>query len=1835
MSLYNIAASDNYIVHNTGAGTLKVYKSVLGDWTDATLHQTISVGLDVETIAIDGTTVVASVSSTQAYVYNADTGAQTNTLTIDHAYDGYRTNENIAVSGNYALFGNYTETDVYSNSGRARIVDVTTGSVVSTIDNPNDFSTKAGDYFGWTVAIDGSYAAVAATREDKLGATNVGQVYIFNTVLGDWSDTSLLYTLDPQATNSSYIKSIDISGDYAAIMTSTETTIIQISTGNLIQTLAHKAEGQSTTDSRSANVVLNGSYVAIAELDVIDTTNQNAVDSMMRSSVYYTALGDWTDASLTVSKEYFGLNLQWFHNYNNRIAISGSHVVNLIGTWIDGEVTLDIYPSDGSATPSKTILPEQVYYTPEFANVISTDSNYIICGSPDISGITEYYTGNAGIFDTSGNLIFALQNPTPSGFLTYASSRFGASVDISGNYAVVGAPGDLFYGNPYPQPVDYADDTIYGRIHIYYTALGDWTDTVLLHTIDDPSASTGSMFGYEVVIDGTEVYVSTPRIGAVRSYNLATGNLTQEFPKLSIGFLDNTTTFQGSWFGTSLSVSNGYLAVGHRGKDTNSTDNEGEVIIYDIASNSIAARLSNPNAGNGSENDFFGAKVELDNGYAIVTSGILFDSSDINIASGDTTDDVDQRNLGTIHVFKTTLGDWSDITTEHTLSGFVNDYWTRDMEMGWDISASSGKVVVGCPSYDDGANISYGNAFVYDIATGAMLYNFENPHPITYPLTDTDKFGWYVHLNNDLMCVSAKYKISHPYESGYWGASGGRAYAVDITTLSVVTPVAVNDIGYSTTLSEVVTGDLRPNDQWVTFNDTYELDGSYPGVTLNPDGTFEYTPSVCYLGDYIFQYKIVKPNGTTSNTATVTIEVIEPLPIVADDSYTNINSETTNGNLGTNDPCVITGYTFELVGGPYPEVNLNSNGTFSFTPSTCFVGDYIFQYRVLSTPSNFASNTATVTIACSEPKVIAVNEAYTSNSWDTVLGDVSDNDICSDPSYTYAIVGTPPAELDYFNADGTFSFSHVAPFLGSKSFQYNVTKPNSYVSNTATVTVTSNGVIANNDTFTSVDSELVSGSVATNDTYGNGDTFALVSDPSGYVLSFNSDGSFTFQAPAPFLGDYVFTYKLIDGSTLAESTASVTVQCSRTPIVVVDDAYDSLHWATVVNDVSANDTVLPVDTYELVGGPYSDMDYFNTDGTFSYTPSWGNADDRVFQYRVLDGYTGLYHNATVTISYTRTVTVVAVDDNYDTYNWVQIAGDVSLNDTYDPAIDSFVLVSDPEGLVDSFNSDGTFTATNNFPLTIVESFTYGIVDSRTSIVYPATVNLDSHFTYDLSEYPRLRAQAGNSDYNLYMRFPFLRNSIDTATGLATHSARFGEATDSTVEDTTAKIIAWIDTYGHYTNNTMPKAIAEVIDPNYFDNALDAKPSEIPDQSLSGNPEGMYTMADAEFWVMGISEINDNIVYIYLDSSYATTGTIWFGPDPTFIRDGWFSEAPNASVCNNSPVNMTLPESSYDGSAPFDGELYDYYNLKHYYEIYGPPLASPFPARWLPGYMYDGGIYYNYRLSPTGTYHDFEEPRGQIPSTYVNSTGITSYRNFITDPVYMDLISPGEGDVNTVYDLNGNLIEPATVTVTSEIPSTRHTTRSMKTNVITTGARRFMFEFEYAPMTLSDASMIIDSLERYKGRNSYFYMPIPYVAALGVNTFYDRAGNTDNTVDVFESVHPSSGETSGGKYDDTVVLFNCPVDYFPAGLIFRFSNHDKVYKTISEATRSSNGDVKLHFDPPLLQSVDGAQIVLRELYDGLSGKRNLVRAKLMDDYFDYTTDASGLVSLKIKLYEDIQ
>jgi VCBS repeat-containing protein len=329
---------------------------------------------------------------------------------------------------------------------------------------------------------------------------------------------------------------------------------------------------------------------------------------------------------------------------------------------------------------------------------------------------------------------------------------------------------------------------------------------------------------------------------------------------------------------------------------------------------------------------------------------------------------------------------------------------------------------------------------------------------------------------------------------------------------------------------------------------------SHGSLSLNSNGSFNYTPAAAYIGSDNFTYK-ANDGMADSNVATVTITVNNRAPVAANDSYSvlfntllNVTSPGILSNDTDADGDALTASLVTPVG--HGSFSLNSDGSFSYTPTADYIGSDSFTYRAYDGTANSNTATATITVIGANHPPVAINDTYSTYKnapLALAASGVLSNDTDADNNpLTAVLVSTVSHGSLTLNTNGSFNYTPTSAYFGSDNFTY---KANDGIadSNVATVTIAVNNraPAAANDSYSLPENTILNiaaPGVLSNDTDADGDslTAALLSTVSHGTLTLNSNGSFTYTPTHNYAGSDNFTYRAYDGITYS-NTANVTI----------------------------------------------------------------------------------------------------------------------------------------------------------------------------------------------------------------------------------------------------------------------------------------------------------------------------------------------------------------------------------------------------------------------------------------------------------------------------------------------------------------------------------------------------------------------------------------------------------------------------------------------------------------------------------------------------------------------
>ena len=234
-------------------------------------------------------------------------------------------------------------------------------------------------------------------------------------------------------------------------------------------------------------------------------------------------------------------------------------------------------------------------------------------------------------------------------------------------------------------------------------------------------------------------------------------------------------------------------------------------------------------------------------------------------------------------------------------------------------------------------------------------------------------------------------------------------------------------------------------------------------------------------------------------------------------------------------------------------------------------------------------------------------------------------------------------------------------------------------------------------------------------------TVELISAPGVGTLDLQSDGSFSYTAPANFNGGVTFTYRAVSGGAPSVATlVSIQVDPMNDSPTAADDAYVAVAGTSLGVDAPGlldNDSDLDGDTLEatLLTPPTGGTAFVNPDGSFVYVPGPGTVSDS-FTYDASDG-TASSGPATVTITvvYPPNEPPTAVDDyvtiTKNTHIIINVvANDYDTDGTVDPASVAVVTLPVRGGsVVNNGNGTITYNPRKNFKGT--DMFSYVVSDN--------------------------------------------------------------------------------------------------------------------------------------------------------------------------------------------------------------------------------------------------------------------------------------------------------------------------------------------------------------------------------------------------------------------------------------------------------------------------------------------------------------------------------------------
>ena len=607
--------------------------------------------------------------SGEAYLYDVNSGNLLETFINPNPATGDNFGYSVALDGDKALVGAYSDDTDVASSGAAYLFDVNSRQLLDTITKP---TPAAYDYFGIAVALDGDKALVGAYFDDT-GAVDSGAVYLYDVNSGDLLHTFTKYIPLPQ---DHFGIAVALDGDKALVGAYGDDTgakdsgaayLYDVNSGNLLETFINPTP--ATGDNFGFSVALDGDKALVGA----SSDDTGAKDS---GEAY---LYDVNSGNLL--ETFINPNPATGDNFGYSVALDGDKA--LVGAYSDDT---DV-ASSGAAylfdVNSGNLLKTFASPTPAendfFGRAVALDGDKALVGAPsDDTGAED--TGAVYLYDVNScQLLDTFINPTPAAY-----DFFGQAVALDGDKALVGA---------------HQDDTgakDSGEAYLYDVNSGNLLDTFI-----NPTPAAYDFFGWAVALDGDKALVSaySDDNGAISSgaaylYDVNSRQLLETFI--------NPNPAPYDWFGYSVALDRDKALVGAY-KDDTGVQFSGAAYLFDV--DNLLHTITNPTP---ADNDWFGHPVALDGDKALV--GAYFD-------------DTGAVNSGAVHLFDVNSGNLLNIITNPTPA--ASDYF------GYSVALDGDKALVGAYGDDTGA-VDTGAAYLFDVNSGQLLKTFTKLTPAAY-----------------------------------------------------------------------------------------------------------------------------------------------------------------------------------------------------------------------------------------------------------------------------------------------------------------------------------------------------------------------------------------------------------------------------------------------------------------------------------------------------------------------------------------------------------------------------------------------------------------------------------------------------------------------------------------------------------------------------------------------------------------------------------------------------------------------------------------------------------------------------------------------------------------------------------------------------------------------------------------------------------------------------------------------------------------------------------------------------------------------------------------------
>jgi hypothetical protein len=566
------------------------------------------------------------------------------------------------------------------------------------------------------------------------------------------------------------------------------------------------------------------------------------------------------------------------------------------------------------------------------------------------------------------------------------------------------------------------------------------------------------------------------------------------------------------------------------------------------------------------------------------------------------------------------------------------------------------------------------------------------------------------------------------------GTVGTNYTSVDAVTIAINPggDVVANSDQYTALEDKPLTFNVLDNDTNADPNTSIRLLGVIPGsgsVSAQPNGLIAYQPAPNIFGTDVFTYVVGNGAlGADMGVVTITIDAVNDPPTAVADVISTTQGISTTIDVLNNDFDLdgdVVGVA-EIINGRGGSVQINGDGTLTYTPEPEFRGTDVFGYILRDAHGRDDIGVVAVTVIGRNRTPAAVRDLVSlpedsSHEFNVLSNDFDeDNDPLTIVSFTTAEHGQVRHLLN-----GNLVYTPTTNFFGQDAFTYTISDGNLTASTPVNIQVNPvpDAPVATHDTPKSALNTARQIFVLANDYDPDGDLLTITqlgASTKGTVELQNDHGTqiLLYTPDADASGQDIFSYTISDGRLNTTGFVTVTLGVTNTAPQAVRDEVTTPEDTSLTIPVLDNDWDADGDALLVVAHAQPPKGLVAiTHGELTYQPVANFVGTETFTYTLSDGA----HQSVGTVSVT-TLPIedgpTAVEDTRYTTKNETITFSVLEND-YDVDLERVNVTAVGQA------QHGTVTLQSNYPLPV----------SDRKITFTPETNFvgTTTFTYTLSD----------------------------------------------------------------------------------------------------------------------------------------------------------------------------------------------------------------------------------------------------------------------------------------------------------------------------------------------------------------------------------------------------------------------------------------------------------------------------------------------------------------------